>query len=632
MTQPMTSAEIRKRFLTFFEKRGHAIIPSASLVPENDPTTLFTGSGMQPMVPYLLGEKHPLGSRIADSQKAFRSGDIEDVGDNRHTTFFEMLGNWSLGDYFKKEQLPWMFDFLVNEIGIDPNKLYVTAFIGDEKNNIPKDIESAEIWTELFKQKGITAKTVDIGSEENGYKVGMQGGRIFFYDVKKNWWSRAGVPQNMPVNEPGGPDSEMFYEFTDVPHDVKFGPYCHPNCDCGRFLEIGNNVFMEYKKDVGGSFSKLPQKNVDFGGGFERILAAKINIPDIFQIDIFKGVIEKLETLSGKSYKDARYTPSFRIIADHVRASIFLIGDGVSPSNSDQGYFVRRLLRRAVRHWDLLGITQGGLSTLVDPILTFYTDAYPATYSNREVIKAEIKKEEEKFRNTLGQGLKEFEKIISKARNASRGLSGVEAFDLYQSYGFPVELTLELAKERDVAVNKTDFDAESKKHQELSRAGAEHKFKGGLGDTSEMSLKYHTATHLLHKALHMVLGEHVSQKGSNITPERLRFDFTHGAKMTDDEKRRVEEIINEQIKAALPVKRIELPKEEALKTGAYHFFGDKYGDVVSIYYIGESLDTAFSKEFCGGPHVENIGNLGTFKIQKEEAVSTGVRRIKAVLV
>lgn len=623
----MTSSEIRKRFLAFFEKRGHAIIPSASLVPENDPTTLFTGSGMQPLVPYLLGQKHPAGTRLANSQKSFRAEDIDEVGDNRHTTFFEMLGNWSLGDYFKKEQLPWFFEFLTDEVGLDPKRLYVTVYAGDEKNGVPRDDDAAAIWKELFKKKGIEAKDVMLGTEEQGAEKGMQGGRIFYY-TKKNWWSRAGAPEKMPANEPGGPDSEVFYEFSDIEHDPKFGKLCHPNCDCGRYLEVGNSVFMEYKKTDKGAFEKLAQRNVDFGGGLERIAAVSIDSPDVFAIDIFAGAIRELESLSGKKYSDPKHQKSFRIIADHLRACIHLIGDGVMPSNTEQGYFVRRFLRRAVRHWDLLGIKTAGLATLVDPISEFYKDAYPSMYSKKALIRSEIQKEEDKFRNTLEHGLKEFEKIASKIEFGAK----IQAFNLYQSYGFPLELTLELAKERGIQVDVDAFEKKMKEHQDLSRTGAEHKFKGGLGDTSEMSVRYHTATHLLHKALHEVLGDHVSQKGSNITPERLRFDFTHNAKMTDEEKKRVEDIVNAKIKAALPVHRVEMPKDEALETGAFHFFGDKYGDTVSVYYIGDSIDAAYSKEFCGGPHVKNTSELGTFKIQKEEAVSAGVRRIKAVLV
>ncbi|HVS79765.1 MAG TPA: alanine--tRNA ligase-related protein [Candidatus Paceibacterota bacterium] len=628
----MKTADVRAKYLEFFKKQGHQIIPSASLVPENDPTTLFTGSGMQPLVPYLLGQKHPLGDRLANSQKSFRSGDIEDVGDNRHTTFFEMLGNWSLGSYFKAEQLPWLFAFLTDEVGIDPKRLYVTAFLGDETNGIPKDTEAADIWKKLFAEKGIEAKDIEIGSEENGYKIGMQGGRIFYYDAKKNWWSRSGTPDKMPAGEPGGPDSEVFYCFEEIEHDTKFGAECHPNCDCGRFLEIGNSVFMEYKRTESG-FEKLPQRNVDFGGGLERVAAVSENNSDVFKIDIFKGTIETLEKLSGKSYSDPAFIAAFRVVADHLRSSIFLIGDGVVPSNSERGYFVRRLLRRAVRYWDKLGITEGGLSTLVDLILEFYKDAYPETFSAKETIKQEIEKEETKFRRTLKDGLRQFEKI------AVADISGTDAFNLLQSYGFPLELTTELAKERGISVDVESFKEEFKKHQDLSRAGSEKKFKGGLGDTSEATVKLHTAHHLLLKALQIVLGEHVHQRGSNITPERLRIDFMNPEKVTPEKLAEAERIVNEKIAEDLPVIRSEMPREEAEKLHAEHEFGAKYPDVVSVYSVGPKGATkedpkfsqAYSIEFCGGPHVEHTGVLGTFKIQKEEAVSAGVRRIKAVL-
>lgn len=628
----MTSEQIRSRYLEFFKKNGHTIIPSSSLVPENDPTTLFTGSGMQPLVPYLLGQAHPQGKRLVDSQKSFRSADIEDVGDNRHTTFFEMLGNWSLGDYFKAEQLPWFFEFLTQEIGIDPKRLYVTAFIGDRENNIPKDTEAADIWKKLFAGAGIDAKDVEIGSEENGYQVGMQNGRIFYYDAKKNWWSRSGIPAKMPAGEPGGPDSEVFYEFEHIQHDTKFGQQCHPNCDCGRFLEIGNSVFMEYQKNADGTFSKLPQRNVDFGGGLERIVAVSGNQSDVFKIDTLKGIITTLESLSGKFYSDAAYIPAFRIVADHIRASVFLIGDGVNPGNNDRSYFVRRLLRRAVRYWDTLGIKEAGIGALVEPLLEFYKTSYPELVAKGKDIGQIISDEETKFRKTLEAGTKEFEKIV-RSLNEQKILEAKQVFDLYQSYGFPIELTEDMAKERGLKIDKEQVQVLIKQHQDLSRAGSEQKFKGGLGDTSEKSLQYHTATHLLHQALRDVLGIHVSQKGSNITTERLRFDFTHTAKMTDDEKKKVEDIVNEKIQAALPMQVVTLSKEEAEKTGALHFFGEKYGDTVTVYYVGNDLNSAYSKEFCGGPHVKNTSELrGTFKIQKEEAVSAGVRRIKAVLV
>ncbi len=618
----MKTNEIRERYLKFFEKEGHTIIPSASLVPENDPTTLFTGSGMQPMLPYLLGEKHPLGTRIADSQRSFRSGDIEDVGDSRHTTFFEMLGNWSLGDYFKKEQLPWIFSFLMDELKLNPQRFYVTAFIGDKKNGIPKDTESAEIWKNLFAKKGIVATEVEMGTEENAAKIGMHGERIFYYGVK-NWWSRVGAPEKMPAGEPGGPDSEMFYEFLHIEHNPKYGQYCHPNCDCGRFIEIGNSVFMEYKKNTDGTFSRLSQQNVDFGGGLERIAMAVQDTSDIIKLDIFNDTISHLEKLSGKKYNDKEYMASFQIIADHLRASVFLIGDGVLPSNTDQGYFVRRLLRRAVRHWDLLSIKNEGLHTLVDSLLEYYKDAYPETYKQKEHIKSEIKKEEEKFRETLQSGLKELEK-----RMRLGAITGKDMFDLYQSYGFPKELTQEIAQK---ITNPEQFDEESKKHQDLSRVGSEKKFKGGLADTSDKSLQYHTATHLLNAALRKVLGDHISQKGSNITPERMRFDFAHGAKMTDEEKKKVEDLVNEQINKALPVSWEEMPIEKARELGAIGVFGEKYGDLVKVYTVGDAQHGVFSREMCGGPHVKNTSELGHFKIVKEEAVSAGVRRIKAVL-
>ena len=616
----MDSSEIRSRFLKFFENRGHAVIPSASLVPLNDPTTLFTGSGMQPMIPYLLGQPHPLGKRLSDSQKSFRTGDIEEVGDNRHTTFFEMLGNWSLGDYFKQEQIPWMFEFLMEEIKIDPNKLYITVFIGDEKNNIPKDPESAQIWKKLFLTKGIDAKEVDIGSEENGYNVGMQGGRIFYYDVKKNWWSRSGVPGTMPAGEPGGPDSEMFYEFTDVEHNPKFGKYCHPNCDCGRFLEIGNNVFMEYRKNEDNTFSLLPQKNVDFGGGLERMVMAVNNLPDIIQAN-HKPIIEYIEKVSSKTYgKNPEETKSFRIIADHIKASVFLIGDGVNPSNTDKGYFVRRLLRRAILNWDKLGIENKGLSNLIDSVLESYKDAYVDTYKKKEFIKQEVDKEEIKFRETLKHGLKEFER-------------GIDPFVLFTTYGFPIELTQELAKEQGREIDLEDFHKKMAEHQKLSQTASAGMFKGGLANHNEKTVRLHTAHHLLLAGLQAVVGKEVKQRGSNITEERLRIDFLCDHKLTDEEKQKVEAWVNDKISQGLPVIRTEMPLAEAQRLGAEMEFGAKYPDMVSVYYIGGNgnVENAISKEFCGGPHVQNTKELGQFKILKEEAVSAGVRRIKAVL-
>ena len=629
----MNSEEIRKKFLEFFEKRGHAVIPSASLIPENDPTTLFTGSGMQPMIPFLLGAKHPKGVRVANSQKSFRASDIEEVGDNRHTTFFEMLGNWSLGDYFKKEQLSWLFEFLIDEIGLDPQKLYVMVFIGDKKYEFPKDDESVVVWKELFAKKGINAKDVEIGSETDGYEKGMQGGRIFYYDTSKNWWSRAGTPENMPVGEPGGPDSEVFYNFG-ISHDPRYGKECHPNCDCGRFLEIGNSVFMEYSKKTENSFVSLVQKNVDFGGGLERIAMAANDTSDMFKIN-HEPIIEYLEKISSKKYGvNEQETKAFRVIADHMKATVFLIADGVTPSNIDRGYFVRRLIRRSVRYADQLVINKSSLTELVESIAGMYKDSYPEVGNNISKIKETIQAEEEKFRKTLEKGLKEFNwriKHHESDKSAKDELPPSIVFGLVTTYGFPFELVEEVARERGMTVNKMQFQNRMDAHRLKSRAGVEQKFKGGLADTSEQTIKYHTATHLLHQALHDVLGDEVGQKGSNLTTERLRFDFSFPRKLTDEEKQKVEEIVNQKISENLPVHKIILTKEEAVKTGARHFFDQKYPDEISVYYIGDNLENAYSKEFCGGPHVENIGMLGKFKIIKEEAVSAGVRRIKAVL-
>ena len=609
----MQSKEIRERYLKFFEKRGHKIIPSASLVPENDPTTLFTGSGMQPMMPYLLGESHPLGKRIADSQKSFRTSDIEEVGDNRHTTFFEMLGNWSFGDYFQKEQIPWIFEFLTKELKINPNKIYVTVFSGNKENNLLADTKAVTIWKELFRKEGIEAKDVILESEQNGANLGMQGGRIFSYS-EKNWWSRGGAPEAMPIGEPGGADSEMFYEFDFVEHDTKYGKYCHPNCDCGRYIEIGNSVFMEFKKVSDRKFEPLPKKNIDFGGGLERISMAVQNTNDIFMIDIFANLISSLEKISNTKYTDHKYTTSYRVIADHLRASIFLISDGVIPSNTDRGYFVRRLLRRAIRYADILGIKQGNFADLTATVLEYYKEAYPETYNKREIIRLEIYKEELKFRKTLQAGMKEFEK-------------GIDPFVLFTSYGFPFELTKELAKEKGKVVDEDKFKKDLEAHQALSRSGSEQKFKGGLGGTGEMETKYHTTTHLLLASLRKVLGGEIVQKGSNITAERMRFDFNWPEKVSADKLKQVEDLVNQKIAEKIPVEMLELPKEEAKKlVTTLSFDLSKYGDVVKVYKIGD-----FSTEFCGGPHVKNTGELGHFKIVKEEASSAGVRRIKAVL-
>lgn len=627
----MTLNEIRSAYLAFYKARGHAIIPSSSLVPQNDPTTLFTGSGMQPMIPYLLGEDHPEGTRITDSQKAFRSDDIEEVGDNRHTTLFEMLGNWSLGDYFKQEQLPWVFEFLTEHIKLDPQRIYVTAFLGDEKNNLPRDTESVDIWKKLFSEKGIVAEAAIIGSEADGYERGMkESERIFYYEAKKNWWSRAGTPEKMPAGEPGGPDSEIFYEFTDVVHDEKFGKHCHPNCDCGRFLEIGNSVFMQYIKQADGSFALLPKQNVDFGGGLERITMAATNSPDIIAV-CHRPILDRLEQLSGKKYGENKdEIRSFRIVADHMKAAVFLIADGVYPAKSDQGYFVRRLIRRSVQHADTLGIKQSSFAGIVEPVAEMYKDAYPEIKQKIATIEKVIAEEEEQFRKTLSAGLKELEKMGN----------GVDAFMLFTTYGFPIELTEEIAKERGITLDMTAVKVKMAEHQALSRAGAAQKFAGGLADHAEQTVRYHTTHHLLLKALQKVLGPEVHQRGSNITTERLRLDFAYGQKMTPEQIAEVTRIVNEKISEQLPVLRTVMNKDDAEKLGAEHEFGANYPDQVTVYSIGPKDATeadpkfkdAFSIEFCGGPHVSNTSELtGTFKILKEEASSAGVRRIKAVL-
>jgi alanyl-tRNA synthetase len=626
----LTVNQIRSKFLQYMKDKGHAIVPSASLVPENDPTTLFTGSGMQPMVPYLLGQPHPLGKRITDSQKSFRSQDIEEVGDNRHTTFFEMLGNWSFGDYFKEEEITWMWTFLIDELGLDPNNLYVTCFAGNEALNVPRDTYSAELWQKLFAMKGIDALISE--DPEAGMKVGE---KIFYFSEKKNWWSRMGVPANMAEGEPGGPDSEMFYDFdSDLSQKIhensawKDTP-CHVNCDCGRFLEIGNNVFMQYKKTANG-FEELPQMNVDHGSGLERYAAALRNDADIFNIDVFDEPKKILENLCDKKYgHDETTIYAMRVVLDHIRSATFLIGDDVLPGNKDQMYFVRRLIRRAVRFARNLDVQENFTKKIAETFINTYKDEYTNLEEKRIMITSELDKEESKFRKTLENGIKEFEKI------ASKNISGSEAFNLLQSYGFPVELTEELAKERGITVDRASFDEEKKKHSEESRTASAGKFKGGLGGDGEMEVKYHTATHMLHQALRDVLGDTVEQKGSNITPERLRFDFSFERKITDEEKVEVEKIINDAIAQDLPVIREDVSMDEARARGAIGLFGDKYGNVVSIYRIGEGKNRGdtnlFSMEFCGGPHVEHTGVLGHFKIQKEESVSQGVRRIKAVL-
>jgi alanyl-tRNA synthetase len=623
----MRADGIRQVFFDFFRERGHAIVPSARLVPENDPTTLFTGSGMQPIVPYLLGEPHPSGTRIADSQKCFRSQDIEEVGDNRHTTFFEMLGNWSFGDYFKQEQITWMWEFLTRKIGLDPNRLLFTCFRGNDELGIPRDTESAEIWQKLFTEAGIDAK-IGENPERDGIRAGE---RIFYYPEKKNWWSRSGIPSNMPEGEPGGPDTEMFWDF-----GAEYGLHersqwkdepCHVNCDCGRFMEIGNNVFMEYRKTASG-FEKLSQQNVDFGGGLERIMAAKRNDPDMFSGDIFDGIREETERLSGKTYgSDPKETYAFRVVLDHVRAGTFLVGDGVLPSNTDQGYVLRRILRRAVRYSDMLGIPSRSLSSLSTAVIGTYSTAYPDLSEQQDTIIAEIAKEEAKFRETLSRGMKEFEK-----KRSSGNISGADAFDLFSTYGFPLEMTEELAAESGVSIDAEAFKDEFRKHQDLSRTASAGKFKGGLADHSEKVTMLHTATHLMLAGLRKYLGDHVHQAGSNITEERTRFDFTHPEKVSREVLEKVEAYVNEAIGKHCPMDMEQVSKTDAKARGVEGSFWEKYPEIVNVYSAKSDDGTVYSAELCGGPHVGNTGDIkGRFRIVKEEASSAGVRRIKAIL-
>jgi len=629
----MNAQDIRNKYLDFFKSKGHAIIPRALLVPQDDPTTLFTGSGMQPLIPYLMGQAHPKGTRLVDSQTCLRAQDIEEVGDNRHTTFFEMLGNWSLGDYFKKEQLPWFFEFLVDVVGLDPSKLYVTCFIGDDKNGVPKDEESAEIWRGLFESKNIDAGVVEIGSEENGYKSGMQNGRIFYYDASKNWWSRSGKPDDMPLGELGGGDSEVFYEFDFIEHDTKWGQYCHPNCDCGRFMEIGNSVFMEYVKTEKG-FEKLPKQNVDFGGGLERIAAARINSPDVFKISVLKPIIDGLESLSGKTYDS--HTESMRVIADHLRASVFLATDGVVPSNKAQGYVMRRLLRRAMLKAFDLGVEQNFIEQIAPIVIDLYAEDFSEVHAAKEQIIDVLTKEEKAFRKTLVSGRRMLEKL---GQNGFE-LTGIDLFKLHDTFGYPKELALETAAVLGIKTHSADtlnaaFEQEMEKQKERSRTAAAGTFKGGLADHSEIVIKYHTATHLMYRALRNILGDHVIQRGSNITAERLRFDFSHPEKMTADEIKAVEDMVNEQIQKDWTMTWREENTKEALDSGVMGAFGDRYGETVKVYTVGDPEGEHYSREICGGPHVDHTGQLGEsgkrFKITKEESSSAGVRRIKAVL-
>lgn len=572
----LTGNDLRQKYLDFFVSRGHRIIPSAPIVLSGDPSTLFTSSGMQPLVPYLLGTTHPKGKRLVNSQKCIRTQDIEEVGDNRHTTFFEMIGNWSLGDYFKKEQLTWIWEFFTKEIGLPKDRLHVSLFEGNDQ--VPKDEESYRIWKSL----------------------GVPDDHIHYYGAQKNWWSRSGTPEQMSAGEPGGPDSEIFYDFG-IPHDDKFGEGCHPNCDCGRFLEIGNSVFMQYQKQADGSLKELAQKNVDFGGGLERILAAANHNPDIFQTDFFSE--------SAALLKDIADEKSVRIILDHLRASLFLIDEGVIPSNKGQGYVLRRLIRRAAVRAKIANLDLNlNLTPLLSKLAAPYDGVYPSLDKNQKLIHQTISEEIKKFEKTLALGIKQVGKISS--------------FDLYQTYGFPPEIIEELMRDKGLEFDWGGFKEKQKLHQTSSRTSSAGMFKGGLADHSQTVTKYHTATHLLQQALRDVLGDHVRQAGSNLTPERLRFDFTHDNALTADQINKVERVINEKIAANLSVEKKEMTHAEAIKAGALAFFREKYPDRVTVYQIGD-----YSRELCGGPHVKATGEIGKIKIVKQEPLGSSLRRV-----
>ena len=584
----MKAIEIRNKYLNFFEKHGHKIIPSAPLIPENDPSVLFTTAGMQPLVPYLLGEKHPEGTRLTDYQKCVRTVDIDEVGDNRHLTYFEMLGNWSLGDYFKEESIQMSYDFLTKELNIPKEKLSVTCFAGDE--DAPRDIVSAECWE----------------------KAGISKDRIYFFGKDDNWWIAG-------EEGPCGPDTEMFYDTGKPPCSEN----CNPSCDCGKYVEIWNNVFMEYFKSKDGKYSKLEQKNVDTGLGLERMAMLLQGKETPFDTEIFAPVMEKLQQLQKNDDINSR-----RIVAEHLRSSMMIICDGGRPSNIDRGYVLRRLIRRMIRHLNKLQISLDELPVLIELNINNLKEMYPDLEKNKEVIKSVIIEEKDKFVKTLTNGEKEFTKEMNKAiQNGEKQINGQVVFKLYDTYGFPPEVTKELAEENGFNVDLKEFNNLFKLHQEKSRLGSEQKFKGGLASTGEMETKYHTATHLLNAALKQVLGSHVHQRGSNITEERMRFDFSHDSKMTDEEKKQVEDLVNKYIQMAIPVERLEMKKDDAIAMGAEAMFLDKYGDIVTVYKIGD-----VSIELCGGPHVKNTSELGKFVIKKEESSSSGVRRIKAILI
>lgn len=625
----MNANEIRQKFLDFQVKHGHKIINPAPLVLENDPTTLFTGSGMQPLLPYLLGEPHPAGTRLTDSQPSLRLQDIEDVGDPRHTTVFEMLGNWSLGDYFKREQITNFFEFLTREVGLDPHKIYVTCFIGNEKYGIPKDEEAAKIWQEVFASVGIDAKIAEIGSAENGDKRGIKPGeRIFFYDDKENWWSRGGGCETTPIGDPCGPDSEVFYDFGEDKQDEEKYGLAHPASDGARFMEIGNQVFMQYRRKEDGTFEELEKKNVDFGGGLERIAAAAIGSFDVFKTSLMKPIIDKLEEISGKSYENN--TDEMRIISDHIRGAYLLSAQGLVPANKTQGYCLRRLIRRAILRALDLGISTNFLSEIVPVVAENYRDLPDSILTHRETALSVLEKEEKTFRATLNKGLKELRKMA----NASGKLSGADLFKLQDTYGFPFELSVEESYRAGVELSekyRDEFAAALDEQRKRSQTASKGMFKGGLEDHGEQTVKYHTACHLLLAALQKHINPEICQKGSNITADRVRFDFNLDHKMTPEELKKVEDEVNSWIAEDLPVTFAEYDKvyaRDVLK--AHGEFWDKYPETLKVYIIGDEKNP-ISREVCGGPHVEHTGVLGHFKITKEESSSAGVRRIKAVL-
>ena len=627
----MNASEIRQKFLEYQISLGHEIIAPAPLVLENDPTTLFTGSGMQPLLPYLLGQPHPKGTRLSDSQPSLRLQDIEDVGDPRHTTVFEMLGNWSLGDYFKKEQIPAFFNFLTKIVGLDPNKIYVTCFIGNEKYGIPKDIESAEIWQRVFKEAGVDAKIAEIGSAEEGAKRGINDSEhIFFYDDHENWWSRGGGIETTPIGDPCGPDSEVFYDFGEDKQDVEKYGKSHPASDGARFMEIGNQVFMQYKRNADGSFVELEKKNVDFGAGLERIAAASINSFDVFKISLLKPIIDHLELISGKNY--ASHTDEMRIIADHLRGAYLLSSQGLKPSNKQQGYALRRLIRRAILKALDLGIAQNFIPEIVPIIAENYKDLPDSILTSRSDAILTLEKEEKAFRQTLNKGLKELKKMAEKDQDGI--LTGDDLFKLQDTYGFPFEVSVEEAYHENIKLSRNyrlEFEQALQVQRERSQTASKGMFKGGLEDHGEMTTKYHTATHLTLAALQKLLGKEIGQEGSNITADRMRFDFNFDRKLTDTEKQAIEDQVNIWIEQDLPVTFAEYDKTYArdiLK--AHGQFWEKYPEKVKVYTIGDP-ENPVSREVCGGPHVQHTGLIGHYKIKKEESSSAGIRRIKAVI-